>query len=135
MKRKSTIGLTDGNDMKSAVGSVLDEGLFTKSAAVRYNISRPTLRRYIKKCRDININWDEPEFPKMKPNYECRKSFTDIEEVELREYPLKCGKLHQRSPPKAARKLAYDLQSLTTKIFRKAGNVINLLERSDLRCS
>lgn len=108
-KRKSDIGLTDENVMKTAVASVLNGGLAAKAAAARYNIPRTTLRRYLQKCRDANINWNDPAFPRMRPNYECRKIFTLKEEEELSKYLIKCGNLHHGLPPKAARKLAYDL--------------------------
>lgn len=115
-KRKSNIGLTDENVMKTAVASVLDGGLSTKAAAERYDIPRTTLRRYIRKCRDADINWNEPAFPRMRPNYQCRKIFSDEEESELCEYLIICGKLHHGLPPKAARKLAYDLAVANHKI-------------------
>lgn len=55
IKRKSDIGLTDENVMKTAVASVLNGGLAAKAAAARYNIPRTTLRRYLQNCRDANI--------------------------------------------------------------------------------
>ncbi|KAJ8910912.1 hypothetical protein NQ315_014246 [Exocentrus adspersus] len=61
------------------------------------------------------MNWDEPAFPRMKPNYECRKIFSNEEEAKLCDYLIKCGKLHHGLPPIAARKLAYDLAMANNK--------------------
>lgn len=107
--RKTQIGLTDEAVMKAAVMSVLNGGLSVQSAALRHNIPRTTLRRYIKKCRDNDLNPDEPHFPKMCPNYDVRRIFSREEEAELSRYLIKCGRLHHGLPPNAAKRLAFDL--------------------------
>lgn len=121
-QRKTQIGLTTEGDMKLAVMDVLNGGLSAKAAAARYNIPRTTFRRYLRKCRDLNINLEEPVFPKMCPNYNVRKIFTDEEEAELVKYLIQCSKLHHGLPPSAAKKLAYDMAKANNKTIPESWN-------------
>lgn len=121
-QRKTQIGLTTEGDMKLAVMDVLNGGLSAKAAAIRYNIPRTTLRRYLQKCRDHNINLEEPVFPRMCPNYKVRKIFTEEEEAELVKYLIQCSKLHHGLPPSAAKKLAYDMAKANDKTIPESWN-------------
>lgn len=111
-KRKTNIGLTEEHVMFEAVKSVLNGGLSIKASAARYSIARTTLTRYVKKCKDLQIDWDSAsveDVPRLSPRYDNRKIFSDQQEVILCDYLQTCAKLHHGMPPKAARALAYDL--------------------------
>ncbi|KAF2898819.1 hypothetical protein ILUMI_07356 [Ignelater luminosus] len=67
-KRKSEIGLTDKATMMQAVQNILDGGLPVKQAAIRLKIPRTTLSRYVKKCKNEDIDWQQVtshEVPRM----------------------------------------------------------------------
>lgn len=110
--RKSTIGLVEPNVMFEAVKSVLHGGLSTKASASQHSIARTTLTRYVKKCKNLEIDWEHASLetvPRLNPHYDIRRIFSDQQELVLCDYLQMCAKLHHGMPPKAARSLAYDL--------------------------
>lgn len=127
--RKTNIGRTSEETMFSAVQSHLNGGLSIKQAALRYNISRTTLTRYIVKCKNKNINWEEAtltDVPRMVPNYNVRQVFTEKEEGLLVDYLQKCSRLHHGLPPREARRFAYEFA---------AGNEIAIPQSWKDKCS
>lgn len=48
--KKPGIGKTTSGDMKKAVYDIVEGGLSTKASALKHNIPRTTLRRYLAKC-------------------------------------------------------------------------------------
>ncbi|KAG5862092.1 hypothetical protein JTB14_012472 [Gonioctena quinquepunctata] len=108
------IGKTTSADMKRAVYDIVRSGLSTKASALRHNIPRTTLRRYLAKCernRDsIDWNADIPSgAPRMCPNYSVNAIFTREEEAQLGNYLQTMTNLHHGLNPRTARKLAFDL--------------------------
>lgn len=116
-KRKTQIGKTDPNLMLEAVKNTQIGGLSIKRASIQFAIPRTTLKRYIDKCKNLDINWDHAtldDLPPMSPNYATRQIFDENEESLLANYLIKCAQLHHGLTPKAARKLAFE--------FAKANN-------------
>lgn len=108
------IGKTSDSDMRRAIYEVMEGGLSQKAAALKYDIPRTTLRRYLKKCQEnkdnIDLSSDLLEgAPRMTPNYSINQIFSRYEELELSNYLQTMTKLHHGLNPKGARKLAYDL--------------------------
>ena len=113
-KTNVKIGKTTSETMRNAVSDVLNGGLSAKAAAIKHNIPRSTLRRYLKKCNDKadQIDWNSPFLegaPRLTPNYSINQIFSCQEEDVLSEYFQTMSKLHHGMTPKCARKLAYDL--------------------------
>lgn len=111
--------------------SVLHDGLSTKPVSDLHIVPQTTLRRCYKKCSEVDINWNELEavFPKIKPNCECRKIFSNEEQAELYEFLIKCEKVHHDRPPKAARKLAFDLLVANNETFPDSWQRERLISR------
>lgn len=113
-KTDKIIGKTSAETMRNALRDIENGGLSVKAAAVRYEIPRTTLRRYVAKIKDRRdeIDWNSPVLegtPRLEPNYTVNRIFSVEEEEILSEYFQTMAKLHHGLNPKCARKLAYDL--------------------------
>lgn len=122
-RRKSTnieVGKTTAETMRNAVRDVINGGFLDKAAAVKHNIPRTTLRRYVGKCQEKEeaIDWNSPILegaPRLTPNYRINQVFSCEEEDILSDYFQTMTKLHHGMDPKCARKLAYDLAVINKK--------------------
>lgn len=109
---QKTIGKTSASAMWNALHSIKNGGLSVKAASMKYNIPRTTLRRYVKKCENREIDWEDPTaegIPRLTPNYSVNKIFSSEEEEILSDYLQTLAKLHHGLTPKNVRKLAYEL--------------------------
>lgn len=112
-KRKTEIGTVAEEDMKNAVAAVLKDGQPLRETARTFQIPRSTLQRYVTKCKEKNITFDEDNIEVgqssgfFKPNYSVRQIFSKDEELLLVAYLQKAADLHHGLPAKEARKLAY----------------------------
>lgn len=118
------IGKTGADAMRKAIYSIMEGGLSTKAAALRYDIPRTTLRRYLKKCQDHQqeIDWNSDILegaPRLTPNYTVNQIFTNEEENQLSNYLKTMTKLHHGLNPSSARKLAFDLAGANKKKIPK----------------
>lgn len=106
-RRKTTnieIGRTPVETMRNAVRDVMNSGLSVKAAAVKHNIPRTTLRRYIAKCKEKEeaIDWNSPILegaPRLTPNYHINQIFSSEEEDVLSDYFQTMTKLHHGLDP------------------------------------
>lgn len=122
-RRKSTnieVGKTTAETMRNAVRDVINGGFSVKAAAVKHNIPRTSLRRYVGKCQEKEevIDWNSPILegaPRLTPNYRINQVFSCEEEDILSDYFQTMTKLHHGMDPKCARKLAYDLAVINKK--------------------
>lgn len=108
--RKTKIGTTNEMLMMEAVKRVLDGGWSIKRAYIELNIPRTTLTRYVQKCKNQVIDWNNAslfEIPRMCPNYNVRQVFSEQEETILSDYLKQCARLHHGLPPTVARNLAF----------------------------
>lgn len=99
------------NTMRAAIRLVLSGGYSATRAAEKCNIPRTTLRRYLAKCKDRNIYFDSENLegaPRLTPNYEINKNFTQEEENMLCVYLKQIANLHHGLNPKQI-SFAYDL--------------------------
>lgn len=113
-RRKKTdkiIGKTSADTMRNALRDIENSGLSVKAAAIRYEIPRTTLRRYVDKIKDRRekIDWNSPVLPRLEPNYKVNQIFSQEEEENLSDYFQTMAKLHHGLNPRCARKLTYDL--------------------------
>lgn len=111
-RRKENYGKIPESSMRTAIHLKLTGGYSTKRAAEKCNIPRTTLRRYLKKCEGRNIDFDSENLegaPRLTPNYEVNKIFTEMEENTLCNYLKQMANLHHGLNPKQIRSFAYDL--------------------------
>ncbi|XP_072377979.1 uncharacterized protein [Diabrotica undecimpunctata] len=112
--KNTGIGKTTDENMRKAIYDVCEGGLSQKAAALKYDISRTTFRRYFKKWNENknNLDWTSnvlEEAPRLTPNYDINQFFFSTEKKELSNYLQTMTKLHHGLNPKGARQLAYDL--------------------------
>lgn len=103
MATSKGLGKTPENTMRPAIRLVLSGGNSAKRAAEKCNIPRTTLRRYLAKCKDRNIGLDSKNLegtPRLTPNYEINKIFTQEEENMLCVYLKQMANLHYELNPK-----------------------------------
>lgn len=110
--RKTNIGSIDENIMKDAVKNVVQYNKPLNTVAREFSIPRTTLRRYVQKCNNKEIDWDNDipsTIPSMKPNYDVRRIFTNDEELKICNYIKISSKLHHGLTPTTSRKLIYEV--------------------------
>ena len=98
-----SIGATPPELMKKAVNEVTEKKALVRSVSEIYAIPFTTLWRYVKKFSSSQ----NPNNVVFEPKYNCRKVFSDVEEVMLKDYLVKASKIHYGLSPKSARELAY----------------------------
>ena len=84
---------------------MVESGISIRYAAVTFGVERSTLWSYIKKERNSSKN----EHIMYRPNYACRRIFTDEEEDSIAEYAVTCSRMNLGLPRLDIRKLAYDV--------------------------
>lgn len=89
--------------MRSAVRNVVEEGSSVRGAALRFEIDRKTLDRYVKKYRES----DDKGNLSFTPNYKTGQIFSDDLESLLENYLITSSKLHYGLTPKTARTFVY----------------------------
>lgn len=104
--KKTGIGKTAARTMRNALDDIKNNGLSVKAASVRHSIPRTTLRRYVAKFKDIEV---ENVTTGLTPNYTVRKIFSLEEEQQLCNYLQVSAQLHHGLTPKNVRSLAYEL--------------------------
>ncbi|KAJ8912429.1 hypothetical protein NQ315_006095 [Exocentrus adspersus] len=105
-KRPGLIGKVCPETMRNALYDTREHGLSKKAAAIRHNIPRTTLRRYVTKFENVediaNVTTG------LSPNYSVNRIFSVAEE-ELCTYLQRCAKLHHGLTPKNVRMFAFSL--------------------------
>lgn len=101
-KRKTQIGLTTSETMKSAIVHHLEKGYSIRQAAEIHNIPYPTFRRYV-------TNIKNGRETKLKADFQQRQIFSAQQEKELGAYFIRCSQMGLGVSSVECRKLAFEL--------------------------
>ncbi|XP_054259387.1 uncharacterized protein LOC128984126 [Macrosteles quadrilineatus] len=100
--------------MEAAVREVVDDGIGLRRTALKYDIDKMTLQRYVKKFLSKNA---EPSSMTFEPNYHQQQVFTKQEETMLAEYLKKASRLHHGLSTVGCRQLAFKFASRNNKKY------------------
>ena len=103
-QRKSDRQPPSAEQMKLAVIDVVQNGCKLKTTAVKYNIKRTTLGRYVEKYKSAG----NKVVVKYMPNYECRRILTTEQEQLVAEYMVTAANHNYGLPPASAKTLAME---------------------------
>jgi Tc5 transposase DNA-binding domain len=90
--------------MKLAVIDIVQNGCPIKTTAVKYNIKRTTLRRYVQKYKAA----ENKEVVKYTPSYDCQRIFSDQQEHMLADYLVTAANHHYGLSTASVRTLAME---------------------------
>lgn len=113
-KSSRKIENTPGLTIKNALHRIFEGGWSVKRAASEFNIPRTTLRRYVAKYNQMEVDVDfaridEEGALRLTPNYDVNRVFSDAEENKLTDYLKNMANLHYGLSPKQVRFFAYEL--------------------------
>lgn len=100
--------------LKQACQEVLRHGRPTRNVAIEFNIPRITLKRYVDKCRDMDL-----EKINFRPNNEHLMALSHEEELLLKEYLQRASTMHYGLSAKQARILAYEFAVANNKSIKE----------------
>lgn len=102
-KRKTAIGIFSAEAMKQAVAMAV-RGSSISEAAETHKVTRNTLHRYVQRARGA----PQGGAVKLRPNYACRRLFSNEEEETMKDYLIDCPKMTYGLSGKNVRVLAYE---------------------------
>jgi transposase-like protein len=103
--------------MEAAVREILEDGVGLRKAALKYEVNKMTLRRYLNKLKCKNT---DPSSMAYEPNYRQTQVFTKEEETMLAEYLKKASRLHHGLSTVGCRHLAFQFASRNNKKYPKS---------------